>query len=106
MAHVAPTITLLYFDGCPSWRQAQHRAVAALGLVGRRSTELELIEVTTPEQAERLCFRGSPTFLVDGVDPFADPAGPVELACLIYRSADGTDTAPSVEQLVEALAGR
>ena len=33
--------------------------------------------VPTAEEAEAVGFRGSPTVLVDGVDPFADPAAPV-----------------------------
>ncbi len=34
-------------------------------------------------------FRGSPTVLVDGWDPFLDPASPVGLSCRVYRTEDG-----------------
>ncbi len=36
--------------------------------------------VSTPEEAEAAQFRGSPTVLVDGRDPFSDPEAPVGLA--------------------------
>jgi hypothetical protein len=47
-------------------------------------------------------FPGSPTILIDGVDPFAGamPGGP---ACRRYWTERGLDLAPSMEQLVEVL---
>ena len=60
--------------------------------------------VTSVEQAEALGFRGSPTILIDGTDPFADPASPLGLACRVYRTACGAQPAPTVEQLPAVLA--
>ena len=37
--------------------------------------------IQTHEQAESLGFRGSPTILIEGRDPFAAQAPPVGLAC-------------------------
>jgi hypothetical protein len=62
---------------------------------------LTLRRVQTPEQAELLSFRGSPTVLVNGEDPFAEPAAPVRL----YRTADGLTGAPSVDELTAVLQG-
>jgi hypothetical protein len=59
--------------------------------------------VTTPQVAEELGFRGSPTVLVDGVDPFGDPDAPIGLACRIYMTESGPAGTPSVEQLERAL---
>jgi hypothetical protein len=59
--------------------------------------------VETPEEAERLAFRGSPTILVNGVDPFAEPGTPIGLACRVYRTPAGGDGAPTLSQLTEAL---
>jgi hypothetical protein len=60
--------------------------------------------VNTVEQAERWRFRGSPSVLVDGTDPFAEPDSPVGLSCRLYRTPDGVAGSPSVSQLVEVLA--
>ena len=62
-----------------------------------------LVEVTTPEDAERLRFRGSPTVLVDGTDPFAQESDPVGLSCRVFRTPDGLRRAPTVAQLIEVL---
>ena len=40
--------------------------------------------VRTPQEAQAVGFRGSPTALVDGIDPFADPVTPVGLSCRLY----------------------
>jgi hypothetical protein len=59
--------------------------------------------VDSSEQAERLEFRGSPTVLVDGRDPFAEGDEPVGLSCWVYPTADGYRGAPTRAQLREAL---
>ena len=97
-------VRLLYFEDCPNWRLAAERlteALAGLGL-GPEAVTYQLVE--TPEQAEAAGFRGSPTILVNGRDPFAQPEDPVGRSCRIYRDPDGLDRAPSVEQLREVLA--
>jgi hypothetical protein len=60
--------------------------------------------VSTPEQAERAGFRGSPTILVNVRDPFAGPDDPVGLSCRIYRGPAGFEHARTVEQLRSVLA--
>jgi hypothetical protein len=96
-------ITLRYFDGCPNWRVAEERLRAALADLGEAGFRLVRERVETPEDAERLSFRGSPTVLIDGRDPF--PGGEVGLSCRVYRTEAGAEGAPSVEQLRRALAG-
>lgn len=47
---------------------------------------------------------GSPTLLVDGRDPFAEPGSTPSVSCRLYRTADGAaDGAPSVGALRAAL---
>lgn len=49
---------------------------------------------------------GSPTLLVDGVDPFAAAAAASSLSCRLYRDETGAVSgAPSLAQLRAALAG-
>jgi hypothetical protein len=56
------------------------------------------------EEALRLGFRGSPTILLDGQDPFADQDAPVGLACRLYATEGGLQGAPTIDQLRAALA--
>jgi hypothetical protein len=97
------TVSLLYFDGCPNWHVADERLRAALVAVGRPDDAVEHVLVSTPEEAEEAQFRGSPTVLVDGRDPFSDPDSPVGLACRLYRTDEGLAGSPTVEQLVAVL---
>lgn len=92
-------LTLQYFDGCPNWRLALERLQHILG--GDADVQLQLVD--TPEDAERLAFRGSPTLLIDGRDPFADESDPVGLACRVYRTEAGAEGAPSESQLRAVL---
>lgn len=95
-----PDVTLLYFDGCPSWQAADQRLRTLADELGFTVTREE---VDTPEEAERRRFRGSPTILVDGVDVFADGDEPVGLSCRIYRTPDGPAGSPTLEQLRQVL---
>lgn len=93
-------VTLLYFDGCPSWELAQHRLSALAADLG---FHLEQRKVDTPQEAEATGFRGSPTILVDGRDVFAEGHEPVGLSCRVYQTPDGPSGAPTVEQLRAVL---
>ena len=96
-------VTLLYFDDCPNWQVADNRLREALALAGRDDVQVEHRLVVTPEQAEAAGFRGSPTVLINGEDPFADPDAPVGLSCRVYGSATGLTGVPTVEQLLAVL---
>ena len=81
------------------------RVRQALREVGAPDDVLTLRRVQTPEEAEQISFRGSPTVLVNDEDPFADPAAPVGLACRVYWTASGLTGAPSVATLTTILRG-
>ena len=95
-------VQFLYFDGCPHWELAQARLREALEVHGE-PVEVERVVVDTPEKAESYGFLGSPSVLIDGVDPFAEPAAPVALSCRLYRTPEGVAGSPTVQQLVAAL---
>lgn len=98
------TVTLLYFDGCPNWKTADERLRAALAELGRGDEQVEYLEVVSHSQAEAVGFRGSPTILIDGRDPFGgDITDPVGLSCRLYRSEADMSGAPSTGQMLEAL---
>lgn len=96
-------VALLYFHGCPNWRVAGDRLREALVRAGRADVQVEHRTVATPEEARAAGFRGSPTVLVDGRDPFADPDSPVGVSCRVYRTEEGLAGAPTVEQLLAVL---
>ena len=81
-------VSLLYFDGCPN-----HDATLTLlqGLLADAGWdgEVDLINVESQERAEELSFRGSPTVLIDGVDPVLDADAPGGLSCRIFATDEG-----------------
>jgi hypothetical protein len=103
MVEEVSDVRLLYFDDCPNWRVAEARLKEALAGIGADPNAVVYEQVTTAEEAEALGFRGSPTILVDGADPFADPDAPTGLTCRIYRTDTGVQPAPTVEQLHAVL---
>ena len=96
-------VTLLYFDGCPNWTVADERLREALDRTGNPDVEVTYRKVSTAQDAESMEFRGSPTILVDGCDPFLDRESSVELSCRIYGSGAGLSGAPTVDQLMQVL---
>jgi hypothetical protein len=96
-------VVLRYFDGCPNWQMMDTRLRAALDATGHTDVAVDHEKVETPKDAERLGFVGSPTVLVDGLDPFETPGAPVGLACRIYRTPEGLRGSPTVTQLTEML---
>ena len=92
-------MTIQYFEDCRGWEVTERRLREVLG----RDAVIKFRRVESHEEAVRLGFRGSPTVLLDGVDPFAEPEAPVGLACRIYRTESGPEDAPSIEQLRTAL---
>jgi len=98
---VSVHVTLLYFEGCPNWQEANRhlQTVAA----ARPDVVVTRRLVDTPEEVERTGFRGSPSILVDGTDLFADPDAPVGLSCRMYQTPAGPAGSPTLEQVREAL---
>jgi len=95
-------VTLQYFDGCPNWKTT---AAELRDLIEKchLAAQVQLQLIDTQESAMEHGFRGSPTVLIDGVDPFANPEAPVGLSCRIYITPDGLAGSPTRDQLLEAL---
>jgi len=96
-------IVLQYFDDCPNWRVADANLGLALGEVPSLAVVVEYEIVNSPDQAQECGFHGSPTILLDGLDPFAGENTAVGLTCRRFITNDGFAGAPSVAQLVAAL---
>lgn len=95
-------ITLQYFDGCPNWTVLEDRIAQAVG--DRTGVTFTRQRIETAQDAERLGFRGSPTVLIDGADPFTQQGAPAGLTCRMYPTPDGLAGSPTVEQLRAAIA--
>ena len=90
-----------HFEGCPNVALVRQRLTES----GIDPAGVQFDEVVSPEEAQRVGFRGSPTVLVDGEDPFVEASAPVGFACRVYRTEAGLEGAPSVTQLREVFAG-
>lgn len=97
-------ISLRHVDQCPNLALAEQRLREAVDLAGVGPVVIDRELVDSHARAEQLGFVGSPTILLNGRDPFAAGAAEVGLSCRIYATQDGMQTAPSVAQLVDALA--
>ena len=88
-----------YFEGCPNVQLVTDR----LEELGVDPARVQFETAASPEDAERIGFRGSPTILVDDEDPFEKGSAPAGFACRVYRTEVGTEGAPSLAQLRAAL---
>jgi hypothetical protein len=96
-------ITIQYFDGCPHWKLADERVQTVLRRFDRSDVRLGHQLIDSPEAAERERFRGSPTILINGRDPFASTDQPFGLSCRVYETEDGPQGAPTEAQLQRLL---
>lgn len=98
-------MTLLYFDECPNWLETDQHLRTLAAEHPEMVVERRLVE--TVEDAEQTRFRGSPSVIVNGVDPFADADAdaPVGLSCRMYQTPDGPAGSPTLAQLREVIFG-
>lgn len=98
----APTIEILYFDGCPTYAALTPEIRRLAAAEGAR---VELTAIETPEEAERARFLGSPSVRVDGVDvdPGAGGRDDYGMKCRLYLTPDGHRPAPPAAWVSAAL---
>lgn len=96
-------LELQFTAGCASWQETYAYLVQALGALGLGDEDILLTLVQDQAQADDLHFTGSPTVLVGGVDPFAQPNGQPALACRVYDTPDGRSGTPTPTQVTSAL---
>jgi hypothetical protein len=95
-------VELLVVPGCPNEAVSYdltRAALADLGVVASVSATV----IDSDEHARARGFTGSPMFLINGRDPFAEPGAAIAVACRVYRTPAGLAGVPAPEQLREAL---
>jgi hypothetical protein len=96
-------LTLLTVPACPNATAFEEQLAAALA--GHPGVVVHRREVRDEQAAAQAGMHGSPTLLINGVDPFAVPGQAPSLSCRLYRDAAGRPApAPSAEALRQALA--
>lgn len=95
-------IELLVVPDCCNERPAREALSAVLADAGD-DAEVRVSVIRSSDEARRRGFSGSPTFLIDGVDPFALPDAPPALSCRLYATPSGLRGLPDLEALREAV---
>lgn len=97
-------VELLWWDGCPSHRQAGELLRHTLAELGRDEVAVIDRQVRTRAEAQALDFPGSPTFHVGGHDLFPAAAADPALTCRVYaRTGGGLGPLPAAEELADRL---
>lgn len=95
-------VELLVVPDCPNEVPAHDLIRTALDELGIRASVSTTV-IDSEEQARARGFTGSPTFLIDGRDPFAHPGAAVGLACRVYQTPYGLAGLPTLSELREEL---
>lgn len=98
-----PTLEVLVVEDCPHQAGAEKLARDALTQAGYAGVHVLTQVVKTGEDAARLGFTGSPSFRINGRDPFRGPGTP-SLACRPYSTGAGLRGLPEQAALTAALA--
>ncbi|MCU1680505.1 MAG: Alkylmercury lyase [Amycolatopsis sp.] len=97
-------LQILQVPDCSNVTPLRERLDEALGDTAAQVT-VQVIDNDVDAAAAGMA--GSPTLLVDGADPFAEPGRAPSVSCRRYRDTDGrVSGAPSVAQLRQALLGQ
>lgn len=96
-------VELLYFDGCPNWRECGDRVDAPVAAANLADVEVTYRRIADGDEAAAIPFAGSPTILIDGADAFGDVERSADMACRVYPTKTGLAGMPTVTQLTTAL---
>ena len=99
-------ITIQYFDGCPHWKLADERVRHVLRDFSGHDVTVEYQFIDSPQTADEVGFHGSPTILIDGLDPFITGVEQVGMSCRVFRTEDGIQGAPTEAELRKLLLNR
>ena len=96
-------VELLVLPDCPNESLALSVLHLALDRVGLAAQPVRISVIASQQQAEEREFVGSPTILVDGVDPFTVAGQSAAFACRVYATPAGLSGVPPLGDVVCAL---
>jgi len=96
-------VEMLVVPDCPNERAAEELIVTALADVHLTGVDVTKSIIADEPEAVRRGFVGSPTFLLNGHDPFAQPGARPAMACRVYQTPDGPHGLPALTDLRAAL---
>jgi hypothetical protein len=95
-------LTVLAVPDCPNAPALKDRLAAVVD--GRAGVLVSHRVISDEGEAARCGMLGSPTLLIDGVDPFAEPGQTPSMSCRLYRDENGQlSGSPSVGQLRQVI---
>jgi len=97
-------IELLVVPDCPNESRALLALESAFEQVGLGAQPVRVTVINNQDEAQKRGFVGSPTILIEGVDPFAVPGTSPAVACRVYVTPAGLSGVPPLDGLVAALA--
>ena len=97
-------VELLVVPDCPNESGALSVLRLAFERVGLAAQSVRTTVIVSQEQAQERAFVGSPTILIDGVDPFGVPGQSPAIACRVYATPAGLSGVPPLGDVVSALA--
>jgi hypothetical protein len=99
----AMDVELLVVPDCPNESVALSVLSLAFDRIGLTTQSVRTTVIASQEQAEMRGFVGSPTILVDGVDPFGVAGQSPAFACRVYITASGLSGMPPLDDVITAL---
>lgn len=102
----APVVEVVHIAECPNWADTAQDLRELLAELGHADIAVGVRTVVSGDDALAVRFAGSPTVLIDGVDPYphGEPTG--DLACRVYLTEVGLRGRPSRTQLRQLLVER
>jgi hypothetical protein len=95
-------VLVLAVPDCPNAALVEERLAQVLD--GRRDVSVSRQVIDDEQEAARQGMHGSPTILVDGTDPFAEPGQSATVSCRLYQDSGGrVSGAPSISQLRQVI---
>lgn len=96
-------IEILVIPDCPHAAAAKAQIETALADLCVHDATVQTTIVDTAASAVAREFPGSPTVLIDGVDPFVLSGARPAFACRVYSTPDGLSGVPDLRDLRRAL---
>jgi hypothetical protein len=96
-------VELLVVPDCPNESVAQSVLRLAFDRVGLAAQTVRTTVIASQEQAQERGFVGSPTILINGVDPFAAAGQSPAYACRVYATPAGLSGVPPLADVISAL---